>query len=231
MSVISGIGQGVTGLIAMRGGMNKNVPQDPGARNYEQELQDTLAAIQNIYPEIMARQAEWQPQATATELSALAAYDKYWKEINPSIAGVQNKAASDLALGNRMSMTQQRGLQQDVRAAQSARGFGYSPGDAATEALNATSYRDALEQQRYGNALSATQLTNPYLAYMGTQQPNVTNMVMANPYAQDVYSGNWNKLLNERYRAQNFNDAMKLGGFQALSQSFSTAGKGVGGFL
>lgn len=71
---------------------------------------------------------------------------------NPQMFGLLNtlndRAASDLALGNQMNAGQTRMVQQSARAGQAARGLGMGPADVYGETLMQQGYGDQLLQQR-----------------------------------------------------------------------------------
>lgn len=81
------------------------------------------------------------PYAKMLKGQAMGGYD-------PLVEEMRNQAQSELALGSRLDAATSREVQQNIRAAQAARGMGMGGGDMYQEAMGLGSAGEALRQQR-----------------------------------------------------------------------------------
>lgn len=98
------------------------------------------------------------------------------KALNPDVASLYGKLAQQagegLDAGSMMTADQQRGVNNSVRSAQSARGMAYGPAASYSEVLANSQYGDQLLQQRQGFAGQVADMGNslysqPLLQYFG----------------------------------------------------------------
>jgi hypothetical protein len=89
-------------------------------------------------------------------------YIRMMRESNPLLGQIYDSAQSDLRLGTDLDPETAHQIQESVRKAQAARGFGLGPSDVFQEAVTTAGfgdqYRRGLKQERLGNAYNAAGL-------------------------------------------------------------------------
>lgn len=220
---------------------------------YEKELQPRLSAI----AERERKEKLAQDMALATEFGPQ--YLAAMRASNPEQFALRDRlvadAGSELALGDQLDPFEQRTLQQQVRAAQSARGVGTGSSDAAAEAYYTTAGAQNRRAQRRDFARSMIGLDqaligNPFTSITGRDTGNAPGAILGtaqqnslagrrdpfdpfNGYANDVFGSNfnagWANYADVRNRNRSLNDAMWSNAGKTLNSVLSMAGGG-GGF-
>lgn len=167
------------------------------------------------------------------------------------IEQLTGQATSQLGMGAQLDPSLMRLAQQSVRARQTGMLGGTGNAGSYGEALGLSQFGQGLRQQRIGNANQVVQLRNqiygdPFQRILG--RPNAglgpaagavgqaggmasssnNAMSLLNPessYAQDIYSGNWNALVNQAIGNANNKNALIGAGISSLG---SIAGGAAG---
>lgn len=172
------------------------------------------------------------------------------------VQGLSDDAEQGLALGSKLDPAMEREVQQDVRGAQAARGFGFGPTDVFEEAFGLGSAGEALKERRLARAGAVTGLRkglyqDPILAEFGAPSSFSTNAsqsilggaqqtatgtnTLFNPqsaYAQDVYNTNFNAAEAARIAAANRSGALTgslIGAGGTIAGGYLAGGGGYGG--
>jgi hypothetical protein len=216
-------------LVPEERSLTVNTAASPGLlRIYQDSI---LPAMQR------ARDSERLGDIQAVEQYGQRATDAF-RNANPQQAALLNtlseQALGDLQLGSRLNDSEMQQVQQSARAAQQARGFGFSPKDSFEEVLRSAEFGNQLQQQRRGFAsgvvgLNAATTTDPFLAVLGRPSQNVpagmglagqagaagqTGPRLFNPesgYGSDVFNTNYNAEAASKISAAN-NNAGVIGG-------------------
>jgi hypothetical protein len=223
--IVSGLGQGSLGLAANAGAFDRPVPPNPGPRKLADEYAVIAGAVGKAAPLVLAMQRQYGPEYQAEEQRLLRETDAFYRAQQPAMAMAQDEAL----LGNQLSPSQRRLIQQSVREGQSARGMVRGPSAVYEEAIGTSEYGDKIQQQRFDRALAAMN-SNPYYQYTGKMQPNYNQLVYDNSMGKDVASTNWNYAADQYLAGEAYNRAMRMAGYQAVAQSFNTSGGSGGSF-
>jgi hypothetical protein len=154
----------------------------------------------------------------------------------PLLEEMNRQALEDLRAGAGMSPELSREVQQGVRSAQAARGFGFGAPDAVTEAFARGSRGLQLQQQRRQNAAGMVGLNqatggDPFMAILGRpsqtmgMMPGVAGQAagfnpgaMFNPesaYAGDIFNTNYNAQAAANIQSANNKNALIGAGISA----------------
>lgn len=153
---------------------------------------------------------------------------------------LNQQTLANLRSGTGLDPSMRREAQQNVRAAQSARGFGYGPNDIFEEVLTLGSAGEALRQQRLATAMqvagvNAATAQDPFLAILGRPSqttPFAQSLVgqglaagenggprlfdPLNPYSADLYNTNYNAKAAAKIAAANNRAAIIAAPLSAL---------------
>lgn len=149
------------------------------------------------------------------------------------VQGLSDDAEAGLAAGSKLDPAMRREVEQDVRGAQAARGFGFGPTDVFEEAFGLGSAGEALKERRLARAGAVTGLRknlyqDPVLAEFGAPSSfstNASQQILGNaqgtattgantlfnpqsPYAMDIYNTNFNAAEAARIAAANRSGAL-----------------------
>jgi hypothetical protein len=280
-SLISGIGQGATGFAGLAGAFDPDLPR----RNMGTEVRTTLRQNAPIFKAAAKWQPRYeqlnrgvmqsslfggpvmaneQTPGYAEMLTNLFSYlgprmMEAQRLTNPEAAAgldaLLKSAQEDFSSGYDLSPAELRNLQQGMRSAQAARGFGFSPADAGYESLAQLQAGQGLRQQRMGNLSSAlsqhfAQTPNPFGIGqslmgmgMGASQAAASRLVDPfNAYAADLHNTNFNAkayeelatIQNRKEAAQNITaGAAAIGnaGMGGMGGMGGGMGGGIGGMM
>lgn len=179
-------------------------PSTPGGRSagniYGNLLNSYLGNQGNIYNTAATYQPAYAALAAGTLSSLAPGAASTVMGVNPSqtnlLGQLAGTASSQLAAGTNLTPGQTFTAQQQLRGSEAARGLGYSPGDAFSEALNMTNLGQQMLQQREGFAgnVAGQQFqtqTNPILSLLsglvgttapGIISPNIQSGLLLAPY-------------------------------------------------
>lgn len=246
-SLISGVGQGATGFAQLAGAFDPNLPR----RNINTEVKQTLGTSGQIFRNAQRWQPRYDQLNRGVMNSALFGGAPIMNEQTPGYAemltnlfsylgpkmmeaqratnpeafegldALLKAARQDFENGYELSPAELRNLQQGMRSAQAARGFGFSPADAGAESLAQLQAGMGLRQQRFGNLSSAlaqhhAQTPNPFgvgqslMGFgMGASQAAADRLVDPfSAYAADLHNTNFNaKAYEELATIQNRKEA------------------------
>lgn len=173
------------------------------------------------------------------------------------VQGLSDDAEAGLAAGSKLDPAMRREVEQDVRGAQAARGFGFGPTDVFEEAFGLGSAGEALKERRLARAGAVTGLRkslyqDPVLAEFGAPSSfstNASQQILGNaqgtattgantlfnpqsPYAADIYNTNFNAAEAARIAAANRSGALTgslIGAGGTIAGGYLAGGGGYGG--
>lgn len=215
--------------------MGKSKEKAPEQRNYQNEMEQTIAAQIKMQPQILAAQQQYAPQYTDLNTSLLkqalqgsiqtaqdtqGAYANAEQQAimsNPILARLQGMAVEDLAMGGDLSAQEQLAADQAVKQRFANRGTLGSNQSLLQQILNRGDYSNARRQQRMSNAQSiygTTQQGTGLLQSLVGSSAGSVGQPSINPesaYAADVYNTNYNAQQAKYINSKN-NQAGLLGG-------------------
>lgn len=172
------------------------------------------------------------------------------------VQGLSDDAEAGLAAGSKLDPAMRREVEQDVRGAQAARGFGFGPTDVFEEAFGLGSAGEALKERRLARAGAVTGLRkslyqDPVLAEFGAPSSfstNASQQILGNaqgsattgantlfnpqsPYAMDIYNTNFNAAEAARIAAANRSGALTgslIGAGGTIAGGYLAGGGGYG---
>jgi hypothetical protein len=163
-------------------------------------------------PSVYQMEAEYQPKFTQLALQNRAAtvgqvgglspgVMQTMRAYNPAMTGLLDQlgqaAAEQMRMNGGLDPFMRRSLQQNVRGAQAARGFGWSPGDAAQEAYYLQSTQEARrmgDQQFAGNVAAQQQqyYQDPFVRVAGMPPVAAGSQVLPGSQSYDMFNTAYN---------------------------------------
>lgn len=224
-------------------------PPDAGqvSSQYQLELYDLMQALPGIYN----KSAEYEPMfanlnnqiTSGTRASGVADVAKLAPSIlkterayDPAVTNLtdtlDSQAQQQLGLNGALDPATARSVQQQIRGAQTARGLGVGPGDAAEEQFYQTQTQEARRTQNQQLAAgAATQTRNtlgdPFSILLGYGQPVSTTSSIINPQSSQNLLGSAQTMVGGAQTA-NYNQMTGLD--NGLIQYGLTAGGNVGSY-
>lgn len=189
-----------------------------------------IALYEDIEPRLSRLSAEGQSRQRAADLADVESYgptvQRALRAADPAkyalLDELNSQSLAELRSGSRLSSSEQREVEQYVRAGQSARGMGLGPADVYSEAMTLGSAGRELAERRKRNAMALVQMNqgvsaDPYLAILGRpssalgQSASVAGQGMSlldslgprmfqpeSQYGADLYEGNYQGALAAR---------------------------------
>lgn len=235
----------VSGLIAggiMYNNSNFDAPQK---RNYAQELKDTLQAQLDMAPQLYAAEKEYQPKYAALERETQRLQQeadvssveqlglrstRAAEQSDPVKAMLLQRLAEqtqrELDADGAMDPALRREVEQSARASAAGSGLSYGPVQAALEAMQVGSAREARRARAQQAAASLVNLRtqaigDPFMQILGRSGGQGRVFNPESDYARDINDEQW----NAEFAAQIMTKQAKLAALTGMAK----AGSGYGG--
>lgn len=144
-----GLGGQITGLMGLTGNYPKAQTPNPGnvGQDYLANLSNYMAGTKRIYN----TEATYLPKFAELSAGTLGSIRSLMSAQDPGGAALLRllgqQAGEQLGSNGALDPAMRRNLQENVRAGQAARGFGFGPGDAAMEGYYETQGQEARRAQ------------------------------------------------------------------------------------